>query len=269
MTAYSRLKKSILTKIRNELGNESKRKDNIVVYKFIGCSEYLFRTLINGEIRLAPPSFFNDPFDCPVELLLGTKEYSRKAIYKVYKECLRVTCFTLPNNDNNREEDVLFWSHYADSHRGICIKYEINCDKLPNEEFSFSCLLDIDYNTSDFFSINEDECYRKVFSAKANCWKEESELRLIYFDCNASSGYHPIKIPGRITDIYFGLKCNSEHEKTIMKVLELNKDQDWASNVRFYKMCIDENVFGHIQAMEYDSSGNFRQSNHLPTSKTI
>lgn len=265
MTDDISLRKSILTQLRTELGNEPKVKENIPAYKFIGCSEYLFRTLINGEIRLAPPSSFNDPFDCPIELLPGNNE----ALEKIYKECLKVTCFTLPNNDNNREEDVLFWSHYADSHRGICIKYEINCDKLPNDESSFSCLLDIDYNTSDFFSINEDECYRKVFSAKANCWKEESELRLIYFDCNASSGYHPIKIPGRITDIYFGLKCNSEHEKTIMKVLELNKDQDWARNVRFYKMCIDENVFGHIQAMKYDSSGNFRQSNHLPTSKTI
>lgn len=269
MTDDISLRKSILTELRKELGNESKGKGNIIVYKFIGCSEYLFRTLINGEIRLAPPSFFNDPFDCPIERLLDNEEDNKDAMDKIYKECLRVTCFTVPNKDDNREEDILLWSHYADSHKGVCIKYEINCDKLPNDESSFSCLLDIDYNTPDFFSINEDECYRKVFSAKANCWKEESELRLIYFDCNASSGYHPIKIPGRITDIYFGLKCNSEHVKTIMKVLELNKSLDWARNVRFYKMCIDENVFGHIQARECDSSGNFRQSNHLPTSKTI
>ncbi len=249
MTDDISLRKSILTQLRTELGNESKRKRNIIAYKFISCSEYLFRTLINGEIRLAPPSSFNDPFDCPIELLPGNNE----ALGKIYKECLKVTCFTLPNNDNKCEEDVLFWSHYADSHRGICIKYEINCDKLPNEESSFSCLLDVDYNTFDLSSIN-DECCKKILSTKATCWKNESELRLIYFDCNARGGYHPIKIPGRITDVYFGLKCDPEHEKTITKVLELNNRDDWAKNVRFHKMYHDEKFFGHIQAREYKSS---------------
>ncbi len=243
----------LLTKIRNELGNEPKRKDNIVVYKFIGCSEYLFRTLINGEIRLAPPASFNDPFDCSIELLLRNKKGNKKALEKVFKECLKVTCFTLRSDDGNREEDILLWSHYADSHRGVCIKYKINCHKLPNEESSFSCLLDVDYNTFDLSSIN-DECYRRVFSTKATCWKNESELRLIYFDCNARGGYHPIKIPGRITDIYFGLKCDPEHEKTITNVLKLNKRHKWAKNVRFHKMCIDKKSFGHIQAREYESS---------------
>lgn len=164
-----------------------------------------------------------------------------------------LTCFTLRSDDGNREEDILLWSHYADSHRGVCIKYEINCDLLPNEECSFSCLLDVDYNTFDLSSIN-DECCKKVLSTKATCWKNESELRLIYFDCNARGGYHPIKIPGRITDVYFGLKCDPEHEKTITKVLELNNSDDWAKNVRFHKMYHDEKSFGHIQAGEYESS---------------
>lgn len=249
MTDDISLRKSILTQLRNELGNEPKRKRNIIAYKFISCSEYLFRTLINGEIRLAPPSSFNDPFDCPIELLPGNNE----ALEKIYKECLKVTCFTRPIKDGNREEDVLFWSHYADSHKGVCIKYKINCDKLPNEESSFSCLLDVDYNTFDWSSIN-DECCKKILSTKATCWKNESELRLIYFDCNARGGYHPIKIPGRITDIYFGLKCDPEHEKTITNVLKLNKRHKWAKNVRFHKMYHDEKSFGHIQAGEYESS---------------
>lgn len=258
MTDDISLRKSILTELRKELGNESKGKGNIVVYKFISCSEYLFRTLINGEIRLAPPASFNDPFDCPIEELLRNKKDNKEAMEKIYKECLKVTCFTLPNNNNNREEDVLFWSHYADSHRGICIKYEISCDLLPNEESSFSCLLEIDYDTSELYSRNEDECYRKVFSAKANCWKEESELRLIYFDCNACSGYHPIKIPGRITDIYFGLKCDPGHKKTIMNVLKLNKRHDWAKNVHFHKMCKDKKVFGHIQAVRIKGKSSIK-----------
>lgn len=253
MTDDISLRKSILTQLRNELGNEPKRKRNIIAYKFISCSEYLFRTLINGEIRLAPPSFFNDPFDCSIELLLRNKKGNKKALEKVFKECLKVTCFTLRSDDGNSEEDILLWSHYADSHRGICIKYEINCDLLPNEECSFSCLLDVDYNTFDLSSIN-DECCKKVLSTKATCWKNESELRLIYFDCNARGGYHPIKIPGRITDVYFGLKCDPEHEKTITKVLELNNSDDWAKNVRFHKMYHDEKSFGHIQAGEYESS---------------
>ena len=172
MTGYNSLKNSVLKKLRKELDNEPKRKRNIIAYKFISCSEYLFRTLINGEIRLAPPSSFNDPFDCPIELLPGNNE----ALEKIYKECLKVTCFTRPIKDGNREEDVLFWSHYADSHKGVCIKYKINCDKLPNEESSFSCLLDVDYNTFDLSSIND------LKLNKRHKWAKNVRFHKMYHD---------------------------------------------------------------------------------------
>lgn len=119
----------------------------------------------NSRIYLSPPTAFNDPFDCmpPVRCILNDEEFSSYLLkqmlrrYPQYTEqqvnqylhtvvgngeldprheplasqaqkmahdemfkSLGVYCASEKNND------VLMWAHYADSHRGICLEFNGN-----------------------------------------------------------------------------------------------------------------------------------------------
>lgn len=69
--------------------------------------------LIMEQIYLANPSDWNDPFDCNI----GDKDESLKEVFKNF----RAKCFV---SGENELKNILMWSHYGDSHKGICIEYE-------------------------------------------------------------------------------------------------------------------------------------------------
>lgn len=73
------------------------------------------------------PKFFNDPFDCNMEVIKYYNNFlnsintiAEKAddlIINGTKE-FGICCFSETNNN------IHMWSHYADSHKGICIEYD-------------------------------------------------------------------------------------------------------------------------------------------------
>ncbi|MDD3772392.1 MAG: DUF2971 domain-containing protein, partial [Weeksellaceae bacterium] len=73
------------------------------------------------------PKFFNDPFDCNMEVIKYYNNFlnsintiAEKAddlIINSTKE-FGICCFSKTNNN------IHMWSHYADSHKGICIEYD-------------------------------------------------------------------------------------------------------------------------------------------------
>ncbi len=75
-------------------------------------------------------------------------------------------------------DNHLLWSHYADSHRGICIEYEINPD-------AYSYLGPVRYSdTHEATKFEEifkrpEEAIRKYYFDKAMAWQYEREWRLL------------------------------------------------------------------------------------------
>lgn len=116
-----------------------------VCYSFRRCTTYLYQALIKEQINLSSPTTFNDPFDSPIIALLNTTTEISKLIRTAYLSCVKIACFVSnimlpfekdPNNpsiivydkpkqENNVPEfqNELMWAHYADYHKGICIKY--------------------------------------------------------------------------------------------------------------------------------------------------
>lgn len=124
-------------------------------------ARYLECLLTDGYLFLSTPSMFNDPFECKPHfsmsntnvpelrryLLIEARKSARrnrtkfnsdvankiatqfitdhdavdnlinKSLIEVFQES-RICCFS-PNRDN-----LLFWSHYAKSHKGICIEFD-------------------------------------------------------------------------------------------------------------------------------------------------
>lgn len=262
----------------------------VTCYAFRGCSKFLFQSLINNTLNLSSPKTFNDPFDCPVIELLNNDDENSKLIREAYIRCIKVACFVKNNklpyskdeirepiyNDKKNKRDraeflnELMWSHYADYHKGICIKYKFQNDMTVfmsdyKDKGYLAYFKDVEYISdlhkySSCSSIN----MKDAFFAKAKSWKYENELRLLY--CNPSNNDDYISLPMQdcIEAIYFGVKCSKKDRETIMNILQgrkcISSIKKFANgkietitnieNIAYYQMEIDRNKFGQIKAIK-------------------
>lgn len=213
----------------------------ISLFCFKPITKYLLSNLINNEITVSSPSTFNDPFDC---LALKWAEVNPKSIHqRTSFKHFRIACFSqsskYPNNDidllhmlSNQNKpkytayrNILMWSHYADSHKGICIKYNFSPDfACSNEEnYSYRNFKTVKYVNSKI-SIKEPTISEETaFLTKLKCWKYEKEIRLLDYDCNYEGLYKSIRLDNssKIEAIYFGVRCDEKDIKTIMDIIKL------------------------------------------------
>ena len=113
---------------------------------------WLERTFLQNQIYFSSPASFNDPFDSKVSPSFdGTPEQKRAYIESLARLKFGSTRQTIEKNDRGRlassqfhergyetfrntevntlgytvcrkrQDDILMWSHYADSHRGVCL----------------------------------------------------------------------------------------------------------------------------------------------------
>ena len=255
---------------------------NPSAYKFRTCNKYLFQSLINENIGLTPPGYFNDPFDSPILELLNNDEEFPQYIRQVYNDCLKVSCFSsytkLPRldkktfqsikNEKKTEDGIpdylngLMWAHYADSHKGVCIKYHFpnSFTILGHNSDSVTCFFyDITYSDSDIcqYSKKDSINMKDAFFLKGKQWEYENELRFLYFDVNGREGYKVIKAENCIEAVYFGLRCSEEDKTTIMNILKDKKlitidlrEKQTESPIKFYQMEVDKEHFGQVKAKE-------------------
>ncbi len=204
-------------------------------YSFRTVNKYLLSDLINQEITLASPSEFNDPFD---PLLFKFLDFRRKKIQQesgydnksqrdAY-EYLKIRCFVRDNKkDDDRTEfaykNNLMWSHYADSYKGICIRYrfapKIRDSQILEKEFCYwRKVIYKELKFEDKGSANTE----LLFTTKNKCWEYENEFRLLHFNTNCETKHTQVplsKIGGKIEAIFFGLRCAEIDKKTIISIL--------------------------------------------------
>ncbi len=143
-----------------------------------------------------------------------------------------VCCFS-KNNDN-----LLMWSHYADSHQGICLEFD-------TEYEPFSKAFNVEYQ-SEIPDVNSDllfdeektaESIKKLLSFKSIDWKHEEEMRIFHEESNKSY-FYPIR---SLKAIYFGLKTNPSDIEMICSIFK-SKNPD----VKFYRMKKLDKTFGIV-----------------------
>lgn len=251
----------------------SHTKHCITAYAFRSCSEYLYKSLINEQLNLSSPIVFNDPFDCPVLELLNKNEDVTALLRQAYKECLKIACFTsntkLPQRDglkkniDDKDEflNTLMWAHYANSHKGICIKYNFSSDisKIGDDDPNVVAYFkDVIYSSEDLVKYSNKDAinFYDAFFLKGDDWKYENELRFLHYDKNGKGDYASIDIPNCIEAIYFGLECSEDDRNSIMNVMkdkkfvkrDINGKSVGEKLVEFYQMKIDKEHFGQIRA---------------------
>lgn len=113
-------------------------------------------------------------------------------------------------------KDELLWAHYANSHKGFCIEYDL--ELLANsyksfETFSFPVNytnMPPKYTIRDINKTDKTKVVQKLAGHKSKRWRYEQEHRIV----TGSFGEHPYE-PNCLKSIYFGNNMD-ESEKAIM-----------------------------------------------------
>ncbi len=193
------------------------------LYKYVSL-ERVPDILDNHRLYLSDGKNFNDPFEITVT---DKKNHRIRHI-----EGLHI--LSLTNSFRNK----LIWSHYTDSHKGVCITV-----KVPNNVVYPICYStkriyedsDIDNIISsstkitkksvekDFSLLSKD---KKIAYIKDKKWMYEKEYRIV-FDKSDEEGliYHDGKwfMSVKITNIYFGANFDRNKVEIQRKIIEACK----------------------------------------------
>ena len=176
-------------------------------------------------------------------------------------------------NDKKKKRDKkeflneLMWAHYADSHKGICIKYKFPTDVTTtgSENNNYVAYFkDVEY-TSDLKKYSKQNTInmKDAFFVKGKSWKYENELRLLYYNPTNHDSHISLPISNCIEAVYFGIKCSEKDKQTIKNILKGRKCVSYKSqwidnsakeikeekNIEFYQMKINNKIFGAIKAV--------------------
>lgn len=207
--------------------------EDLVLYSFRNEKEYTFKDLEEGKISFSNPITFNDPLDT---ILYRWLDYritqskdpdSKPMLLKRAAEYIKARCFITIKDGNGDLNDIehanaLMWAHYANSHKGICIRYRFKPRffKQDNATMQFVSVKSMDYS-QDSFKIETDLSIEKALYAKNPIWKYENETRIVYYNDSCKDDYADLKLEDRaiIEAIYLGVKCSDETREHIQRFL--------------------------------------------------
>lgn len=251
------------------------------LYKYISWDNLNHRKIIlDNEIYFSSVRKFNDPFDStvPFRYELGSDEQVLKYYSELIrqenphlseKEVISLAQDELMNNDIRDEErisynisvqrefiankfgvfsaskifdSILMWSHYANHHKGLCIRFD--CQKF-RDFMETDCVkkdLIIYWNNVDYkseypilnpYELKDYEVYFKSLLVKAEEWKYECEFRLILCD----HFNKPLIFPDGIIDqVILGCRISADYENKL-KVISKNK------NIELLQAVLNHNSF--------------------------
>ena len=126
------------------------------------------------------------------------------------------------------------WSHYSDSHKGVCLKFDI----LKSPDF-FIVPVKVDYD-QEFGPLKyigaEDDFLKKTITRKSIIWEHEEEIRILK---PKQAGLIEFEKESLI-EITFGYNTKDAEIKYIKKLLAENG----YSHVRLEKATLKDDEYG-------------------------
>ncbi|GBD90673.1 hypothetical protein BMS3Abin04_01390 [bacterium BMS3Abin04] len=241
-----------------------------------------YQDLLNNVLYFPSPRELNDPFDSkiPIRYDLCTKQElveivkkfetvkydksprkeRRKTVFQKVKE-LQQELKSNPERIVKRMEkyientigifsftekldNLLLWSHYADSHKGFCV--EFSAPKLNNlmvevflkeidKAFIFKVHYQNEYPIVHPIKTSYEDRLNLQFCTKSKNWEYEKEWRIIFMNYKKKA-----EIPSNIiSNIYLGLLADESNITTSIAILKKSNP-----NIGLYKAVKKKNAFG-------------------------
>lgn len=203
------------------------------LYKYWSASSVI-RFLGNHKIMFSQYTDFNDPFECAANIdannsaiewadflasqgvgadeihnivsnIIADSDEAAKTIKDaVHKTIIDSGIFCMTPKPNN----LLMWAHYADQHKGACIKFD-----LLKDVTTFNFPKSVDYS-DDYYSYNYLREQGKASMAiwhKSKEWAYEEEFRIVK---PTFHGLIEVK-PDAVVEVIFGCRCSAVDENAI------------------------------------------------------
>ena len=213
----------------------------------------IIKDIINNSITLASPMKFNDPMDPLIKVWveLRKKEKHSDSIDKKLYECLsaildniRICCLVDPlhstrsTHPNVNKCNTLMWAHYADSHRGICIQYNIKPSNIVDTRNRVIRLFDVKYNKS--FPLDGKIPFVDALLTKGNYWEYEKECRLLLYSTRKEDEYCQLK-DYEVNAVYMGSRIGKEQRNCLRTICR-------EKNIDLYQMAFSKSDISKLEA---------------------
>lgn len=177
-----------------------------------------FEILKNNELHASKFFKFNDMLDCSFSFdVTKNSKKLEKLLEKFYKsKCKKNICCFSKKFKKDDPNEFLMWAHYANSHYGIRIDFEL----LKNKA------IDIKYNKCPFLSNIEkhlvdvdnfelnDKDLENIMTCKGGIWQYENEYRVITDDEKI-----PINIKKIVIGRAFCKNIQDEREPNLISII--------------------------------------------------
>ena len=128
-------------------------------------------------------------------------------------------------------KSILLWSHYADSHKGYCVGFNVGklkrfCEKTFLEHQETISLEEVRYQEKypfiNAYKLSSDERLKCQLLTKSPEWQYEKEYRLIWF----LGANNRLRIDdGIIRRVILGCRMTSADKDEIISILKTRKDR--------------------------------------------
>lgn len=229
------------------------------LYKYYSFNSNSLSILINQKVWFSKPASLNDPFDLGIDFTNYITSIDFKYMVETCKnqpfvsaqrkqELDRIGELEINSPDpvalteswevankklrddlknsgvfcmSELNDNILMWSHYADSHNGFCIEFvRTPKNSLGNIDVTNPVIYSFDFpSPSPFSEKGRNKCFDDLFLTKSKGWSYEKEWRLIN-----EKGDVLLPFPGDISAIIFGLKMSSRNKNTIRNIFSEDSD---------------------------------------------
>lgn len=239
------------------------------VYKYFSLNEYTLESFVKNYLWFSKPRFFNDPFDCNLEVLNNYNTFvneisilgadAKDIIINNTRE-FGICCFS------QTDDNIHMWAHYADGHKGICIEYDATkFDDYFSHLLKAKCILrKIDYrdvliDLDQLVELDDtlilrplrqilenpkllDLLFEKLLLQKKKAlWENERELRLIIGglarknnQCSERDKGYAVDIQREmITSVIFGHYVDNASKALIKSIFKI--DVNYKNAILNYK----------------------------------
>lgn len=227
------------------------------LYKYKGISSTGLSDIFSqNKIYLTNPTTFNDPFDCRPQITIHRdpykqKKYFKKLLKKRNPELSKTDINQLLKNNNKLElikspeglkslykdfisgigiyclsekpDDILMWAHYAKSHTGICLEFDVTKVSTLFWE-SFKVRYQQNFPIVNMMLIGDSKELLKALLVKSSHWNYEEERRILMPPLEGNPeqggpGEYSFQ-PELLTGVILGAQITPDDEKLIRKLAD-------------------------------------------------
>lgn len=204
------------------------------------------KSLVNNELYASRIADLNDPFEGSVNLPGSFADESWTGHIKRNLHDVGIYSLTQLVHNESFPSNELLWAHYANSHKGFCIEYDLDIlREYISKCYDIRNLIHVNYSSErpainwEMTDLNIFDVQKMIFGTKSLAWKYENEVRLVF----ETSGLKPLP-DHAVTAIYFGLRMSLEDRQEIVQKMK-------SKHIDLYQMERVDNLY-QLKASKLD-----------------